>query len=58
MDEFSKKHALGLADHLKTWADPWVPFIAEAKNDAHPPDYDYFVVTSNWSLEELFGDDD
>lgn len=46
-----------LGNHLKKWADPWVPFVAEAKGGALTPDYDNFIVTSNYSMEELFGSD-
>jgi len=56
LDEFDKCHSACLGSHLKKWADPWVPFVAEAKSTALPPDYDVLIVTSNYSLEELFGD--
>lgn len=56
LDEFDKEHRC-LFSHLKKWADPWQPFIAEAKNTAMPPDYDIFIVTSNYSLEDLFRDE-
>lgn len=55
LDEFDPEHAC-LGSHLKKWSDPWAPFIAEYKQAALPPDYDIFVVTSNCSLETLFGD--
>lgn len=56
LDEFGKDHVV-LGNHLKKWADPWTPFVAEAKGGALTPDYDKFIVTSNYSLEELFGND-
>lgn len=57
LDEFGKDHVC-LGNHLKKWADPWTPFVAEAKGGALTPDYDIFIVTSNYSLEELFGSDE
>lgn len=55
LDEFDEEHKC-LGPHLKKWADPWTPFIGETKGGGIAPDYDLFVVTSNYSLEELFGD--
>lgn len=54
LDEFGKDHVV-LGNHLKKWADPWIPFVAEAKGGALTPDYDNFIVTSNYSMQELFG---
>lgn len=56
LDEFGKDHVV-LGNHLKKWADPWIPFVAEAKGGALTPDYDNFIVTSNYSMQELFGQD-
>lgn len=39
-----------LANHLKKWADPWIPFVGESKGGALTPDYDNFIVTSNYSM--------
>ena len=56
MDDFGLNHKV-LVDHLKRWADPWVPFISEAKGGAMPPDYDIFIVTSNWHPRDIWGDE-
>lgn len=57
MEEVGKKQAEWCGDFLKTWTDEWAPFIGEAKGGAVAPDYDHFLVTSNYSLEDLFGHD-
>lgn len=43
-----------LGDHLKKWADPWIPYIGEDKGGAIPPDPDVFIVTSNWAPHEIW----
>ena len=56
MEEMGKEHAC-LGNQLKRWTDEYAPFVAEAKGGAVNPDYDNFLVTSNYSLEDIFGDD-
>lgn len=45
-----------LGHYLKIWSDKW-PFAAEAKGSVVKPEFDYFIVTSNYSIEEIFGPD-
>lgn len=50
-----------LGNLLKRWADPWIPFVGESKGGAVTPDFDVFIVTSNyhpsaiWETEEELG---
>lgn len=43
-----------LSHYLKIWTDKW-PFPAECKGSVVRPEFDYFVVTSNYSIEEIYG---
>jgi len=38
---------------MKRWADKW-SFNAEEKNGTVRPEYDYFIVTSNYTIEQIF----
>ena len=44
-----------LAHHLKLWADKYA-HTAEIKGGTVPLEHDRFIVTSNFSIEELFRD--
>lgn len=39
---------------MKIWTDKW-PFTAEAKGTSCKPDYDHFLVTSNYTIEDIYG---
>lgn len=56
LDDLDKK-AECLSHHLKIWADKW-SFVAESKGSAVPPMYKMFIVTSNYSIEDIFGGDE
>lgn len=45
-----------LGHYLKIWADKWACF-GEYKGGTVPLMYEVFVVTSNYSIEELFASD-
>jgi len=42
-----------LVNHLKLWADPWYNHPADVKYSGTRLTYDSFIVTSNYSIEEL-----
>jgi len=44
-----------LAYHIKIWADRY-PFIAESKQGALAPVHDSFIITSQYTPEEIFTD--
>lgn len=52
LDDPDADHAKWLPSHLKIWADAH-GFIAEAKGSAVAPVYRLFIVTANYSIEEL-----
>lgn len=54
MDDFGKEHAC-LGYHLKIWADRY-GHILETKGGAVTDNYKKFVITSQYSPEQLFHD--
>jgi len=55
MDDFGKEHKV-LAQQLKIWSDRY-GCILENKGGSMPSAHTSFVVTSQYSLEEIFWDD-
>jgi len=56
-DDLSKTDATWIGDFLKTWCDHY-PFPAETKGDGMVIRPEKIIVTSNYSIEELFGHDE
>lgn len=56
IDEFSPRQAV-LIDHLKTWADRY-PIRAETKGSSAVIRPKVIVVTSNYSIEKCFPDEE
>ena len=56
MDDIGPEHKV-LGQQLKIWADRY-GCILENKGGAMASAYDTFVVTSQYSIEEIFGDDE
>ena len=56
MDDIGPEHKV-LGQQLKIWDDRY-GCILENKGGAMASAYDTFVVTSQYSIEEIFGDDD
>lgn len=56
LDDFDKG-GKALGHHLKLWADYTLPVKGEVKNGTIPLFYDVFIVTSNYTIEEIFGED-
>lgn len=55
LDDFGKEHAC-LGYHLKIWADRY-GCILETKGGASSSSFDHFVVTSQYSIEEIWSGD-
>lgn len=55
LDDFGKDHKI-LGYHLKRWCDRY-PAILEVKGSSLPATYDNFVITSNYSIDEIWADD-
>jgi len=55
LDDFGKDHKC-LGYHLKRWSDRY-PSILEVKGTAIPTTYDHLVITSNYSIDEIWCDD-
>lgn len=55
LDDLDKKSEC-LGHHLKIWGDKW-GFIGESKGGALASAHKAFVVTSNYHIEEIFGED-
>lgn len=56
LDDFDKG-GKALGHHLKLWADYTLPVKGEIKRSTIPCFYDIFIVTSNYTIEEIFDDD-
>lgn len=57
IDDLGKTDANWIGEYLKQWADHY-PFPAETKGDGSVLRPKRIIVTSNYSIEELFGHDD
>lgn len=57
IDDLSKTEASWFGEHLKQWCDHY-PFPAETKGDGMVIRPEKIIVTSNYSIEELWGGDD
>lgn len=57
IDDLSKTDAQWMGEHLKQWADHY-PFPAEVKYTQNILRPEKIVVTSNYSIEDLFGHDE
>lgn len=55
MDDLGKEHKC-LGHHLKKWTDRY-PRIDEIKGSSIAANYDTFIVTSNYSIDDIFGED-
>ena len=55
MDDFGKEHYI-LGYHLKIWADRY-GCVLETKGGASASSFDKFVVTSQYSIEEIWNND-
>jgi len=53
MDELQADVAKCLVGHLKKWADPWYNHGAEIKGSHVNLAHDTFIVTSQFSIEDL-----
>lgn len=53
LDDLGKDVAKALVNHLKLWADPWYNHPGEIKGSQIRLVHDFFIVTSNYSIEEL-----
>lgn len=56
MEDFNLEQAKHLAHHIKLWADHY-PFRAESKGSGMVIRPKKFIVTSNYSIQEAFGED-
>lgn len=54
LEDLDHDTAKFMPHHLKIWADKW-SFVAEAKGTAAFPCNRWFVATSNYTMQELFG---
>lgn len=55
IDEFDPSHHV-LGSHLKRWADRY-PVLCETKGGAMYPCYETLMITSNYSIDEIWKDD-
>lgn len=56
LDDLDKCGGQALGHYLKIWADKY-PFKAEVKGDTIKPEYDHFIVTSNYTIDDLYEDE-
>jgi len=56
LDDFGKDHKI-LGYHLKRWSDRY-PAILEIKGTAIPTTYEEFIVTSNYSISDIWNEDE
>jgi hypothetical protein len=54
LDDLDKAGGQMLSHYMKIWPDKW-PFQAEAKGSVVKPEYDYFIVTSNYTPAQIYG---
>lgn len=54
LEDIGKEHSC-LGYHLKLWADRY-PFTAETKGGGLAPDYEKFIVTSQYKIEDIWED--
>lgn len=54
LDDFRPVHTV-LLSHLLSWTDRY-GFIGETKGGGVCPAYEYFVITSQYSIRDLFSD--
>lgn len=55
LDDFGKDHKV-LGYHIKRWTDRY-PSILEVKGTAIPTNYDEFIITSNYSIAQIWQED-
>lgn len=53
LDDIGKDGAKCLVSHLKLWADPWINQPADVKYSGTRLNYDTFIVTSNYCIDDL-----
>lgn len=56
-DDVSRSEAVWIGDKMKNWADHY-PFIAETKGDGNPIRPEKIIVTSNYTIDQLWGHDE
>lgn len=56
MDDISPDHAV-LGHHLKFWADH-NGFVGESKASACYPKYEWFIVTSQYTIDQVFPEEE
>ncbi len=54
MDDLGKEAGQRLAYHIKRWTDKWPAPGGEVKHGTVPLPFKTFVVTSQWSIDEMF----
>lgn len=54
LDDLDLNGGQHLGHYLKIWADKY-PFTCECKGGRVQPEYDEFIVTSNYSIRDVFG---
>jgi len=53
MEELGKDAGKCLVQHIKKWADPWYNHGGEIKQSNIRPQYDYFYITTQFSIDDL-----
>ncbi len=54
MDDLGKTAGQCLAYHIKRWTDKWPPPGGEVKNGTIPLPFKIFIITSQWSIADMF----